>query len=599
MGRMKIDYGIDLGTTNSAIVRMENGKAVVKKTDVGMDTLPSCVSFRKKTIQVGQTAFNQLRSDRLKAIRNWDKGDVSTFIEFKRTMGTDKKYQSNSLDKDYSSEELSAEVLKKLKSLIPDEDVKAIIVTVPAKFTVNQKDATTRAAYLAGFEHCELLQEPIAASMAYGIDGNAQNGYLLVFDFGGGTFDAALLKVEDRIMKVIDTEGDNYLGGKNLDYAIVDDLIIPYLRKKFTIENILKDDLKREGLREAMKYFAEEAKIQLSFNDQHNILSDLGDIPGEDEDGKEFEIDLSVSQDDLSKIIGPIFQKAVNICKELLTRNNLAGKELETIILVGGPTYSPILRKMLREQITEKVDTNVDPMTVVALGASLYASTINISEKVIEQTRDKAKIQLVFGYEPTTVELEEFVTVKIDYEKTSTNIPGKIFCEFTRSDKAWSSGKIEIDKMGVVIELKLLSSKANLFDIILFDDKGSQLPCEPNSLNIIQGSKVGSAVLPYHIGIEAKSKLTDKPGFYAFIGLEKNKSVPAKGIKNGLKTQQQLRPGMKEDFFKIPIYQGEYNAEGSRATNNEHVYDVIISGQDVPSLLPENSDVDITLYVDT
>lgn len=598
MGRMKIDYGIDLGTTNSAIARMENGKATVIKSDVQMDTLPSCVSFRKKIIQTGQTAYHQLRSDRLKAMKSWNKGDISTFIEFKRTMGTDKIYESNNLDKHYSSEELSAEVLKKLKSFISDEEIRAIVVTVPAKFTVNQKDATTRAAYLAGFEHCELLQEPIAASMAYGIDGTAQNGYWLVFDFGGGTFDAALLKVEDGIMKVIDTEGDNYLGGKNLDYAIVDELIIPYLRNNFSIENVLKDDIKKEVLREAMKYFAEETKIQLSFKEQHNILSDLGDIPGVDENGKEFEIDLTVSQDDLSKIIGPIFQKAVNICKELLIRNNLNGKELETIILVGGPTYSPILRKMLKEQITEKVDTRVDPMTVVAVGAALYASTISISENVIEQTRDKAKIQLVLGYEPTTVEMEEFVTIKIDYEKTSANIPDKIMCEFTRSDKAWSSGKMEIDKMGVVIELKLLSGKANLFEIILFDEKGNQLPCEPSSLNIIQGSKVGSAVLPYNIGIEAKNKMTDKPGFTAFTGLEKNKSIPAKGVKNGLKTQKQLRPGMKDDFFKIPIYQGEFNAEGSRASNNEHVYDVIISGQDVPSLLPENSDVDITLYVD-
>lgn len=599
MGRMKIDYGIDLGTTNSAIARMENGQAVIKKTDVLKDTLPSCVSFsKKKSVTAGDSAFNSYKADKLRSMKSDSDNSSNTFIEFKRTMGTDKKYFSSNMNKGFTSEELSSEVLKKLKSFITDEDLKSIVVTVPAKFTINQKDATTRAAFLAGFEHCELLQEPIAASMAYGIDGAKQNGYWLVFDFGGGTFDAALLKVEDGIMKVIDTEGDNYLGGKNLDYAIVDELIIPYLRKNFSIGSILKDDLKKEILREAMKYFAEETKIQLSFKDQHNILSDLGDIPGVDENGKEFEIDLTVSQDDLSKIIGPIFQKAVNICKELLIRNNLKGQELETIILVGGPTYSPIIRKMLKTQITEKVDTSVDPMTVVAKGAALYASTINVSEKVAEQTRDKAKIQLTLGYEPTTVEMEEFVTIKIDYEKTSANIPDKIMCEFTRSDKAWSSGKLEIDRMGVVIELKLLSGKANLFDIVLYDEKGSQVICEPSSLNIIQGSKVGSAILPYHIGIEAKSKKTNQPGFAALVGLEKNKSIPAKGVINGLKTQKQLRPGMKDDFFKIPIYQGEYNAEGSRASNNEHVYDVIISGQDVPSLLSENSDVDITLYVD-
>jgi len=597
MGRMKIDYGIDLGTTNSSIARMENDEPVIKKTDTLKDTMPSCINFNKKqSIIVGDGASNVFRSDKLRALKSL-KSDTNTFIEFKRTMGTDKKYISSNMNKGFTSEELSSEVLKKLKSFISDEDIKSIVITVPANFTINQKDATTRAAKLAGFEHCELLQEPIAASMAYGLNSKNKNDLWLVFDLGGGTFDVALLKVEDGIMKVIDSGGDNYLGGKNIDYAIVDEVLLPALSKNFNIKSYLNNSTKLEYLQNALKDFAEDAKIALSFSSSVDILSNLDDFPADDE-GNEIELDLKITEAILEPVIKPIFQKAINICKDLLKRNNLLGSHLGALILVGGPTYSPILRKMLKEQITDKVDTSVDPMTVVAKGAALYASTINVSEQVAEATRDKSKIQLTLGYEPTTVEMEEFVTIKIDYEKTSANIPDKIMSEFTRSDKAWSSGKMEIDKMGVVIELKLLSAKANLFDIILFDDKGNQLLCEPNSLSIIQGSKVGSAILPYNIGIEAKSKTTDRPGFTAFIGLEKNKSIPAKGVKNGLKTQKQLRPGMKEDFFKIPIYQGEYNAEGSRASNNEHVYDIIISGQDVPSLLPENSDVDITLYVD-
>src|SRR5690606_19820305 len=138
--------------------------------------------------------------------------------------------------------------------------------------------------------------EPIAASMAYGLDSKNKDGLWLVFDFGGGTFDAALLKVEDGIMKVIDTEGDNYLGGKNIDYAIVDEIIIPYLQSKFSINSIIKDDTKHEVLRDAMKYYAEETKIQLSFKETHNILSDLGDIPGTDDDGNDFELDITVDQ---------------------------------------------------------------------------------------------------------------------------------------------------------------------------------------------------------------------------------------------------------------------------------------------------------------
>lgn len=599
MARTKIDYGIDLGTTNSGIARMENGEPIIKKTDTLKDTMSSCISFNKKqSILAGDAAVNALKADKLKAMKDFKAESSNTFIEFKRTMGTDKTYSSSNMNKEFTSEELSAEVLKKLKSFITDEEIKSIVITVPAKFTINQKDATSRAAKLAGFEHCELLQEPIAASMAYGLDSTSKDGLWLVFDFGGGTFDAALLKVEDGIMKVIDTEGDNYLGGKNIDYAIVDEIIIPYLQKNFSIDSIINDDVKREVLRDAMKHYAEEAKIQLSFKDTHNILSDLGDIPGTDDDGNEFELDITISQTEMAKTVSPIFQKAITICNDLLKRNHLSGNNLGALILVGGPTYSPILRKMLKEQVTEKVDTSCDPMTVVAKGAALYASTVNVSDEIIEKGRNKSKIQLGLGYEPTTVENEEFVTIKILKDKTEGAIPDKCFAEVVRTDKAWSSGKVQIDESGEVVEVKLNSGKANAFNVFVYNEQGDLIPSEPNDFTIIQGSKVGSATLPYNIGIEIKSKASGKIVFRPIKGLEKNQTTPATGIANGLKTQKQINPGSKTDFIKIPIYQGDYGSEGSRAIYNEHVFDVIISGEQLPSLLPEGSDVDLTLKVD-
>lgn len=599
MARTKIDYGIDLGTTNSGIARMENGEPIIKKTDTLKDTMSSCISFNKKqSILAGDAAVNALKADKLKAMKDFKAESSNTFIEFKRTMGTDKTYSSSNMNKEFTSEELSSEVLKKLKSFITDEEIKSIVITVPAKFTINQKDATSRAAKLAGFEHCELLQEPIAASMAYGLDSTSKDGLWLVFDFGGGTFDAALLKVEDGIMKVIDTEGDNYLGGKNIDYAIVDEIIIPYLQKNFSIDSIINDDVKREVLRDAMKHYAEEAKIQLSFKDTHNILSDLGDIPGTDDDGNEFELDITISQTEMGKTVSPIFQKAITICNELLKRNHLNGSNLGALILVGGPTYSPILRKMLKEQVTEKVDTSCDPMTVVAKGAALYASTVNVSDEIIEKGRNKSKIQLGLGYEPTTVENEEFVTIKILKDKTEGAIPDKCFAEVVRTDKAWSSGKVQIDESGEVVEVKLNAGKANAFNVFVYNEQGDLIPSEPNDFTIIQGSKVGSATLPYNIGIEIKSKASGKIVFRPIKGLEKNQTTPATGIANGLKTQKQINPGSKTDFIKIPVYQGDYGSEGSRAIYNEHVFDVIISGEQLPSLLPEGSDVDLTLKVD-
>jgi molecular chaperone DnaK len=597
MARVKVDYGIDLGTTNSAISRMENGEPTIRKTDTLKDTMPSSVYInKKKAIQVGDSAYNALRREKLKAMKNWDESMTNAFIEFKRTMGTDKLYESINLGKNLSSEELSAEALKTLKSFIKDESVHSIVITVPAAFKINQIDATRRAGELAGFDHIEVLQEPVAAAMAYGLNAKNKNGFWLVFDFGGGTFDAALLKVEEGIMEVIDTEGDNYLGGKNLDFAIVDEIILPYLQENFVIDSILSDDSKKQILRNAMKFYAEETKIKLSFNDTHNILSDLGDIPGEDDEGEEFELDIMISQADIERALAPIFQKAINISLDLLKQNNLNGSSLDSLILVGGPTFSPVLRKMLEEQICSP-DTSADPMTVVSKGAALYASTIDVSEGVLEQTRDKTKIQLKIENDTTSVETELFVPIKILPEKTEGEIPKTIFAEFTRGDKAWSSGKVEINEIGDIIEVLLVEGKTNVFNVTLFNTKGDILDCEPNSFNVIQG--IGGAdsmgTLPYNWGIEVKQRTTGKIVFKKLKGLEKNKSLPATGIDNELKTQKQIRPGMEFDFIKIPIYQGEKGADGTRAIYNDHVYDVIINGNDLPALLPENSNVELTV----
>lgn len=606
MARVKIDYGIDLGTTNSSICRMEKGEPVIIKTDSLKDTLPSCVSINKKGGQrVGDGAYNTMKSDKRRATKSWKKEDSNTYIEFKRTMATDTKYHCSNVGKDFSSEELSSEVLKTLKSFVTDEVFRSVVITVPAKFTVGQKTATIEAAKMAGFDHCELLQEPIAASFAYGLSSEQKNGIWMVFDFGGGTFDAALLKVEDGIMQVFDTAGDNYLGGKDLDAAIVEDIIIPYLKENYSIEGILADKEKNAVLREAMKTYAEDVKNQLSFKDSEDILSNLGDL-GEDEDGEEIELDLTVTQLQVFDAMRPVFQKAVDVCKELMKRNNLNGSDLNKLILVGGPTHSPLIREMLREQITPNVDTSIDPMTAVATGAALYASTKDAEIK--DSDIEVGTIKLDIGYEATSVEMIEWVSVKLDKAGSGASCPNKVFVEFVRGGSgsnwlqgdAWSSGKIEIDEMGNVIEANLVEGKSNAFSIVCYNEKGDQLPCFPSEINIIQGSKVGSAPLPYNIGIAIWDEHKDKAIFMPALGLEKNKPVPAVGVINGRSTSMQLRPGVNSDVLKIPVYQCEDNPEVGRSANlYEYVADVIVTGDEVESLIPENSPVDITIKVDS
>ena len=596
--KTKIDIGIYIGNEYSAIARMENGEPLVVKSSVLNDTMPTCVYVNKKrAIQVGGTAYNAMKRDELKASSNFEILTSNSFKGFLRTIGTDKKYYSSNLEKEFSSEELIAEIIKALKYFISDDEVNSAVIAIPAKFTINQKDAIRRAGRLAGLKQVELLQEPIAASMTYGLDAKSKDGYWLVFDFGGETFDATLLKVEDGIMKVIDTEGDNYLGGKNLDYAIVNEIIIPYIQEYFTIDSILADDRKNRNLQNSLRFYAEEARKQIYLNDTHNIFSDIGDFPDEDDKGDHLELDINITQEIIQNTLGPLFQKSIDICKHLLERNSLNGNSLSNLILIGEPTYSSILRKMLEQQII-KPNTSIDPITAIAKGTALFASTVDVSDDIKEQQKDKTKIQLEFGYEATTVEEEEFVTVKILQDKTECAIPKKVFVDIVRADKAWSSGKIEIDDKGDIFEVKLNIKKENTFNVFAYNEQGDLLSSEPSSFTIIQGSKIGSATLPYFFGIEVKSKASGKIVFRSIKGLEKNQSTPAIGTINGWKAERDIRPGVKEDLIKLPIYQGEYGADGTRAIHNEHVYDIIITGEDLPKLLPSGSDVDITIKVD-
>lgn len=593
MARTKIDYGIDLGTTNSAISRMDNGEVRIIKAGGNDDTMPSCIAYNKKGMLAGKKAFAAYRSEQEERLSK----DImpNAFIEFKRTMGTDKRYYSSNAGTEFSSEELSSEVLKTLKSFVTDDSVNAVVITIPAAFKNNQKEATREAGKLAGFDHIELLQEPVAAAMAYGVNSKNKNGFWLVFDFGGGTFDAALLKVEEGIIKVIDTEGDNYLGGKNLDLAVVDQILLPHIQQNYTIDSVLANESSRTQYREALKAYAEEAKNELSFKQTYDLYKE--DRCGIDDNGEEIEIDLTITQEEMQKVLSPIFQRAIDISLKLLQRNNLNGRDLSSLILVGGPTFSPILRGMLEKQIC-KPDTSVDPMTVVSRGAALYASTIDLSETVKEQTRDRSKIQLEIGHEASTVELNEYVTLKILKDKTEGAIPAEVYAEVTRSDKAWSSGKVLINEIGEVVETQLIEGKTNAFEVTLYDGRGNLLESEPKSFTIIQGSKIGNATLAYNFGIEIKKRDTGKIAFETVKGLEKNKSFPATGTRNGLKTQKQIRPGMADDFIRIPLFEGGEGAENTRALYNDHIADIRISGADLPSLLPENSDVDLTISID-
>lgn len=600
MPRLKTDYGIDLGTTNSAICRMEKGVPTIIKTDTLKDTMPSCVLFtKKKTCAVGDSAYNTYNQSKRGEMKDVLSGEVrnraQAYVEFKRYMATDKQYHNNFMERSYSPVELSAEVLKTLKSFVTDETVGSIVVTVPAKFTQNQKAATMEAARMAGFKKCELLQEPIAAAYAYGLGEESKEGLWMVFDFGGGTFDVALLRADDGILTVFDTEGDNYLGGKNLDYAIVDELLIPYLEKNYDLNATLADKAKREVVREAMKTFAERAKNQLSFKESEAIISDLGDL-GEDESGEEIELDLTLTREEVYRVMRPIFQKAVDICLDILKRNNLSGGDLNKLILVGGPTHSGLIRDMLREQITPNVDTSADPMTVVARGAALYASNIDADVSQEEIADEAVRLELTF--DSTTVDEMMPVAVKLLDDEPR----GQVFVEMTRNVGAkWASGKIDVDHTGNIIEAELVENKANSFSVMCYDETGNALKCFPDEITITQGTKVSAAVLPYNYGVGVWNRRRQRLELMPVRGLEKNRPLPAVGVVSDLKTTSVLRPGVEEDVMRVSLYQVDYvdDGEGRPVYLYNPVDQMVASGDDVAHQIKEGSSLNLTIRIDS
>ncbi len=610
----RIKYGIDLGTTNSSLVRMERGELKVVKSYRQEDTTPSAVSFglrgakgrgadidmsnraRRRTIRVGRWAYTRLRRDRLEALKKDD--DIrDVFIEFKRTMGLDHDY-SPTIDPSarYTSEMLSSEVLKDLKR-VTDDDVRAAVVTIPAAFKVPQQQATLRAAKLAGIRQCHLLLEPVAAAMAYGLTAESRDGKWLVFDFGGGTFDAALVVIEEGLVTVKDTEGDNHLGGRDLDYAVVDQIILEEVAGDHDVEEyVAQDPRRREWLRDALKHWAEEARIALSFSDSHFVESDLDEI--ELANGEAITLDFRLTRARLQRAVEPIYQRALDKCQTLLARHGLRGSDLDELILVGGPTYSPIVREMLSAEIRQP-NTSVDPMTVVAWGSALYASTIDleaVSDEGTAATRSH-HLQLRVEYESFSLSDTEWVNVRC--QDADALRPGPLEVELLGSvDTGYLSGRQPIGERGALFEVPLPKKGANVFAIRVTDASGNAIVTNPSEIPIIRDTKVGGSPLTNLLGLAVEEPSGDHV-FMPLKGADRGTPLPVTGtIKRNLQTPRQLRPGVPTDKLEIQIFEGDSNAPGTKVLYSQHIMTLELTGAQVNQVIPAGSRFDLTVKTD-
>ncbi|MDH7478635.1 MAG: molecular chaperone DnaK [Syntrophomonadaceae bacterium] len=349
--------GIDLGTTNSCVAYVVGGQPEVIPNREGGRITPSVVGFSKTGERlVGQIAKRQ-------AITNPER----TVISIKRNMGTD--YRVKIEDKTYSPTEISAMILQKLKAdaeAFLGEPVTRAVITVPAYFTDSQRQATKDAGTIAGLEVMRIINEPTAASLAYGLDKQDQDHTILVYDLGGGTFDVSILELGGGVFEVKATSGNNRLGGDDFDKRIMDWAISEF--KKETGIDLSNDKMAMQRLREA----AEKAKIELStvFTANLNLpfITATADGP--------LHLDLTLTRAKFEELIHDLVQLTVKPTQQALEDAKLKPSDIDRVILVGGSTRVPLVEKTIRDLLGKEPYKGINPDEVVALGAAIQADIL-------------------------------------------------------------------------------------------------------------------------------------------------------------------------------------------------------------------------------
>ncbi|MDP4089024.1 MAG: molecular chaperone DnaK [Bacillota bacterium] len=407
--------GIDLGTTNSCVAVMEGGEPVVIANAEGSRTTPSVVSFQANGERlVGQVAKRQ-------AITNPDK----TIISIKRHMGTNHKVAID--EKDYTPQEISAMVLQKIKAdaeAYLGETVTQAVITVPAYFNDSQRQATKDAGRIAGLEVLRIINEPTAASLAYGLDKTDKNQKIFVYDLGGGTFDVSILELGDGVFEVKSTNGNTRLGGDDFDQRIMDYIADTF--KGDTGIDLRKDKMALQRLKEA----AEKAKIELSASTQTNI--NLPFITADATGPKH--IDINLTRAKFNELTHDLVDATIEPMRKALEDAKLSLSEIDKVILVGGSTRIPAVVEAVKKFTGQEPSKGVNPDECVAVGAAIQAGVLTGDVKDI----------LLLDVTPLTLGIETMGGIATPLINRNTTIPTRKSQVFTTAADGQTSVEIHV-----------------------------------------------------------------------------------------------------------------------------------------------------------
>lgn len=574
-----INFGIDLGTSNSLIAKFDKGNVEVFKNPSGFkESVPSVVGFRNDRILVGEQARAYVLRD-----------PKSVVSRFKRKMGTSESFQIKALGGvSKTPVELSAYVLKELKAFVQTgEELDSAVITIPASFDTLQSNATKEAGKQAGFKNVVLLQEPIAASLAYANkerNVDLKNSQWLVYDLGGGTFDAALVRIVEGELTVVDHEGDNYLGGTDFDALLIEKLVVPELNKRGKFEDLL-DQMKSlsgryNGLWLALLNKAEEAKVDLSAKTSTEI--DLGTITVEDDDGQAIDSLITITRSDFEALIKDMVDSSIEMVKKILTRNSLQPSDLKFLLMVGGSTYIPYVRKRVQEVMGIAVNTSIDPTNAIAVGAAYFAGTKEKAQVSEARKVSTSPLKIRTAYNKTSQEAEEAFTAKV--EGDLSGLQYRIVSE----DGAFDSGLKALGPR-IVEDLPLRAGAYNLFTLRVLDAQGNQVSIDVDAIQIAQGRySVAGQMLPEDISLVVDDVSANDTRLVSLFN--KNVVLPAQTKR----TQEIGRTIIKgsSDEVRILVVEGPNNRHSS---TNKPLGMLLITGKQLTKDLLKGTEVDLKI----